>query len=82
LIASFPDIILRIDDDGKGFDVKDRLITALNEKRMGLRSMEERVGLLNGKIRIQSRPMEGTKIFIEVPYKERKRDSEKDHTHY
>jgi len=80
LIASFPSIILRIDDDGKGFEVKNRLMTALNEKRMGLRSIKERVGLLNGKIRIQSRLMEGTKIFIEVPYKEKKRDSEKNYT--
>jgi signal transduction histidine kinase len=40
---------------------------------MGLRSMEERVSLLNGKMRIQSRPKEGTKVFIEVPYEEKKR---------
>jgi len=71
LVASFPKIILRIEDNGKGFDVKDRLVAALNEKRMGLRSMEERVSLLEGKMTIQSRPMEGTKIFIEVPYMEK-----------
>jgi len=80
LIASFPKIILRIEDNGIGFDVDKRLITALNEKRMGLRSMEERAILLNGKFRIQSRPMEGTKIFIEVPYKEEKNGSGKDRT--
>jgi len=73
LVASFPSIILRIEDDGKGFDVQKRLITASNEKRMGLRSMEERVNLLKGKLRIQSLPEEGTKICIEVPYKEKKR---------
>ena len=67
LVASFPNIILRIEDDGKGFNVKDRLVAVSNEKRMGLRSMEERVGLLEGKMRIKSRPTEGTKIFIEVP---------------
>jgi PAS domain S-box-containing protein len=69
LVASFPNIILRIEDDGKGFNVEDRLVEVSNEKRMGLRSMGERVGLLEGKMRIQSRPTEGTKIFIEVPYK-------------
>lgn len=69
LVASFPNIILRIEDDGKGFNVEDRLVAVSNEKRMGLRSMGERVGLLEGKMRIQSRPTEGTKIFIEVPYK-------------
>jgi len=74
LVASFPNIILRIEDDGQGFNVKERLTAASKEKRMGLRSMEERVSLLNGKMKIHSRPKEGTKIFIEVPYKEKKRD--------
>ena len=79
LIASFPNIILRIEDNGRGFDVKERMARVTKEKRMGLRSMEERVGLLEGKIRVQSRPGEGTKIFIEVPYKESKRGSEENH---
>lgn len=78
LVASFPKIILRIEDNGKGFDVKDRLVMALDEKRMGLRSMEERVRLLDGKMRIQSRPMLGTRIFIEVPFKENKNGSRKE----
>jgi len=73
LVASFPNIILRIEDDGKGFNVKERLTAASKEKRMGLRSMEERVSLLDGKMKIHSRPKEGTKVFIEVPYKEKKR---------
>jgi PAS domain S-box-containing protein len=73
MVASFPYIILRIEDDGKGFDVKGRMAEAFAEKRMGLRSMEERVSLLNGKMRIKSRPTEGTKIFVEVPYKEKNR---------
>jgi PAS domain S-box-containing protein len=79
LVASFPNIILRVEDDGKGFDVKDRLVTALHEKHMGLRSMEERVSLLQGKMRIQSRPMQGTEIFVEVPYKEKKSGSKEKH---
>ena len=69
LLAAFPCIILRIEDDGRGFDVKKRLVAAQQEKRMGLRSMEERVDLLGGKMRIHSRISEGTKIFIEVPCK-------------
>ena len=67
LVASFPKIILRIEDNGKGFDVESRLVSAANERRMGLRTMEERVALLQGKMRIESLPMAGTKIFIEVP---------------
>ncbi len=79
LVASFPEIILRIEDDGNGFDVKERLIKTRTEKRMGLRSMEERAGLLQGTMRIQSRPMEGTKILIKIHYKEKKIGSKKEH---
>jgi PAS domain S-box-containing protein len=67
LVASSPNIILRIEDNGKGFDVKQRLARSLKEKRMGLSSMEERVSLLGGSMKISSRPSKGTKIFIEVP---------------
>jgi signal transduction histidine kinase len=69
LVASFPNIILRIEDNGMGFDVEDRLGLAAKEKRMGLLTMEERVALLQGKMRIESRLTEGTKIFIEFPYR-------------
>jgi signal transduction histidine kinase len=70
-VASSPNIILRIEDNGRGFDVESRLARSLKEKRMGLSSMEERVNLLGGTIKISSRPSKGTKIFIEVPCKER-----------
>jgi len=70
IISSYPNILLRIEDNGRGFDVDKRLLTALSEKRMGLKSMEERVALLQGKMSIQSRPGEGTKMFIEIPYNE------------
>ncbi|MEJ2284973.1 MAG: PAS domain S-box protein [Desulfobacterales bacterium] len=69
LLAAFPNIILRIEDDGRGFDVKERLALAQQEKRMGLRSMEERVNLLGGGMKIHSQPSRGTRIFIEVPLK-------------
>ena len=68
LIYSFPNIILRINDNGKGFDMKDRLSKISSEKRMGLRSMEERTSLLQGSLNIESSPGKGTKIFIEIPY--------------
>ena len=71
LVASSPHIILRIEDNGIGFDVQGRLARSLKEKRMGLSSMEERVSLLEGKMSIRSRPSKGTKIFIEVPIRER-----------
>jgi PAS domain S-box-containing protein len=75
LVGAFPNIILRIEDDGKGFDVDARRSVSTHEKRMGLQSMEERVHLLSGKLDIQSRPMKGTKIIVRIPVKETKRDA-------
>ena len=70
LVVSFPDIILRIEDNGIGFNVINRIDSAFNEKRMGLLSMKERVAHLNGKMSLKSRPMGGTKIVIEIPFEE------------
>ena len=67
MVASHPSIILRIEDDGTGFDVVQRLASSIREKRMGLRSMQERASLLGGKMSILSQPGRGTEIRIEVP---------------
>lgn len=69
LISSFPNVILRIYDNGKGFDLKKRLAQSSNEKRMGLSSMEQRVNLLLGTINIESSLGKGTKIIIKIPNK-------------
>ena len=78
LVLSHPDIILRIEDNGRGFDIKLRLPEAINEKHMGIQSMKERVSLLHGIMTIKSRPDEGVKILIEIPYKENLSDSTKE----
>ena len=70
LISSFPNVILRIHDDGKGFDLKERLARTSSEKRMGLSSMAHRVDLLLGRIDIESIPGKGTKVLIEIPYQD------------
>jgi len=67
LVSSFPNIILRIEDNGQGFDVIKRQSEAVEEKRLGLSSMEERVSLLQGKMKIDSQPGQGTRVFIEIP---------------
>jgi len=71
LVESYPRIILRIEDDGRGFDLEETLLRSLEQKRMGLRSMEERVNLLGGKLRIETAPGKGVKIIAEIPYRER-----------
>jgi len=80
MVGAYPNIILRIEDDGKGFDVKARELQLDKEKRMGLRSMKERVNLLQGRMTIQSRPMKGTKILITYPFNGKNSVTEKLHT--
>jgi PAS domain S-box-containing protein len=75
LVASSPNLMLRIIDDGVGFDVRQWQTKSHKEKRMGLQSMVERVGLLNGSIDIRSHLQKGTGIFITIPIKEQYRDS-------
>ena len=71
LTAAFPNIILRIEDNGRGFDVQKRAAAAGPEKRMGLRSMQERVKLLNGRMKLKSKPGQGTKVTIKLPVEEK-----------
>ena len=80
LIAASPNIILRIEDNGQGFDVERRLEAATNEKRMGLRSMEERTFLLGGKMTVESLPLKGTKILIKIPQKKGKNGTKENDT--
>ena len=70
LSASYSHIMLHIEDNGKGFEVNNRLAAALNERRMGIWSMEQRVAFLNGEMKIESDPMLGTRILIKVPHRE------------
>jgi signal transduction histidine kinase len=51
-----------IEDDGDGFDPE-----VVREGGFGLEGMRERVGLLDGRLQIESTPGEGTTIVAEVP---------------
>ncbi|MBM3298922.1 MAG: sensor histidine kinase, partial [Deltaproteobacteria bacterium] len=67
LRASQSEILLSIKDDGKGFDVRRELAAAIADKRMGLWCMEQRIGLLGGRMHVTSSPASGTEIVVEVP---------------
>jgi PAS domain S-box-containing protein len=54
---------LTVSDRGTGFDAE----TAMNNGGLGLVSMRERVFLVNGKISIDSQPMQGTTVNVQVP---------------
>jgi hypothetical protein len=62
-----PHVILRVEDDGVGFELESRLVEALAEKRLGLWSMRERARLLGGSLIIRSRAGQGTRITVEIP---------------
>lgn len=68
LLASFPNIILRIEDNGCGFEIATDLPVSLGANGLGLKGMQERAKLLRGKLKIQSRRGEGTRILVVVPY--------------
>lgn len=58
-------IHLIVRDEGVGFDLDE----VLNGSGIGLISMRERARLVNGTISIQSKPLCGTTIHVEVPCK-------------
>jgi two-component system sensor histidine kinase DegS len=53
---------LTVFDDGTGFDVAE-----VRHHGLGLVSMRERIGLLNGKFNIVTEPGEGTRVYAVVP---------------
>lgn len=56
------DILIK--DDGKGFNTKE---VKKNSQRLGLKHIQERVYLLDGKVDIQSAPDKGTSLHIVIP---------------
>jgi len=62
--------ILRIEDDGKGFDISKLKRVDPNGRGAGIFTMKERVGLVGGNCRIESRPGRGTRVVAKVPVTE------------
>ncbi len=73
LIKSHPNLLVRVEDNGRGFLVEKRRAEALEEKRMGLRSMEERARLIGGSMEIQSLVDSGTRIIFTIPITDARR---------
>lgn len=80
LVSSYPKIILRLEDDGQGFDVVEQQSGTFFDKHMGLLNMQERVALLGGTMQIESQADKGTHILVEVPWKEVVREPQENHT--
>ncbi|MCX7839488.1 MAG: GAF domain-containing protein [Anaerolineae bacterium] len=59
-----------VEDDGIGFDLNEMAQMVDLRRGLGLVGMQERVGLLGGKITLLSYPGQGTRISIRVPLEE------------
>jgi len=58
---------LLVRDDGVGFDVEVARARASAGGSLGLLGMEERVALVGGRLRVDSRPGHGTEVQVELP---------------
>ena len=56
-----------IEDDGQGFDREGVAGHEASERGVGLLGMRERVASLEGRLRVQSRPGQGTRLSLEIP---------------
>jgi len=59
--------ILTINDNGKGFELPQRVSDLASVGKLGLAGMEERARLIGGTLLLQSKPGEGTTVTVEVP---------------
>jgi PAS domain S-box-containing protein len=72
LICSFPNVILKLEDDGVGFlSQSPRSTAGYQLKGIGLLSMRERVAAIGGTIKVDSALGRGTRIRVEAPYRRR-----------
>lgn len=61
-------LVMVIEDDGKGFDVE-KVMAQADDEKLGLFGMQERASLIGGKVIIESKPGEGTTLFLDLPVK-------------
>lgn len=59
--------VLRIEDDGKGFDASKLTGVDPSGRGAGLFTIKERARLLGGACRVESQPGQGTKVTVRVP---------------
>jgi signal transduction histidine kinase len=55
-------VVAVIEDDGSGFDP-----AQVRDESLGLAGIRERVGLLGGRLRVETAPGKGTTLAAEVP---------------
>jgi two-component system sensor histidine kinase DegS len=60
-------ITITVSDNGKGFEPPESFGALTPTGKLGLAGMQERVQLLGGRLKLESEPGKGTKIFVEAP---------------
>ena len=68
-------MVLKIQDDGRGFNSKRSPDARVKGHGLGLSNMRERAMSLDGTCEIQSGPGKGTTILVRVPLAEDKRNA-------
>ena len=63
-------VIVRVKDNGRGFDVEEAISSKERPRGLGLIGMRERVELIKGNLSIVSNLTGGTKITIEIPIRQ------------
>lgn len=61
-------IIVRVKDNGKGFDKTLLSEESHNDRGFGIMGMKERIELLEGAFNIESAPDQGTTIWVKLPF--------------
>ena len=65
---SISEIVVRIEDNGPGFDVAKSIGYQASGNGTGLLGMRERVKLLGGEFKVESQPGQGTCLSITIPW--------------
>ena len=60
-------VTMTIKDNGKGFELPERVGDLAKSGKLGLAGMQERIQLIGGKLTLHSSPGEGTAVTVEVP---------------
>lgn len=63
------EVLLEVQDDGKGFEIPQRWVDLVRKGQLGLVSTVERVHGMDGSIEIHSRPDLGTTVKVKIPVK-------------
>lgn len=60
-------IVLVVKDNGRGFELPQRMGDLASVGKLGLAGMQERAQLIRGNLKLQSEPGKGTTVTVEVP---------------